>query len=115
MKFNFTDAAIDELKRMQAAHDLSLYYYSDAASCGCPTTGIFALRVADKDNPEYDAELDTNNGLLPAQKWALVYLDEDNKIDFNKSQGTFVLKSERGYLNMNVLVEKTPQHEKNHK
>lgn len=105
MKFNFTDAAAEELQKKQADHQLSLYYYSDASDCGCPATGIFSLRIGDEDEPEYDAEIATNLGTMKAQKWALVYLDKDNQVDFKKNQGTFVLKSERGYLNMNMPVE----------
>ncbi|MBP9594031.1 MAG: iron-sulfur cluster biosynthesis family protein [Trichococcus sp.] len=48
-----------------------------------------------------------NIGPVPAQKWALVFLDSDNVIDFNADQHAFQLKSERGFLNMNLLLEQT--------
>ncbi|HJB23391.1 iron-sulfur cluster biosynthesis family protein [Jeotgalibaca ciconiae] len=105
MKFTFTNQAMEELKKRQANHSLSLFYYTDAADCGCPSSGIFALRVNDEDEKEYDSILETNLGNVKAQKWALVYLDENNVLDYKESQGTFILKSERGYLNMNVPLE----------
>lgn len=105
MRFTFTDEAVQALTQRQATENLSLFYYTDAQDCGCPSSGIFALRHNDATENEYDATLDTNLGKVLAQKWALVYLDEDNKLDYKKSQGTFILKSERGYLNLNVPVE----------
>lgn len=106
MKFTFTEEAIQALEKRNATENLSLFYYTDASDCGCPSSGIFVLRVDDTEEKEYDTQIETNLGMMQAQKWALVYLDADNKLDFNSSLGTFVLKSERGYINMNVLVEK---------
>lgn len=105
MQLTFTDAAVEELRKRQADKNLSLFYASDPLDCGCPNTGIFMLRVHD-DPKEYDATLNTNLGEIRTSKMAMVYLDEDNKLDYNKSQGTFQLKSERGFLAMNLKVEK---------
>lgn len=105
MQLTFTDAAMEELRKREADQDLSLFYASDPMDCGCPNTGIFMLRV--HDNPkEYDTILHTNLGEIKTSKMALTYMDEDNKLDYNKSQGTFQLKSERGFLAMNLKVEK---------
>lgn len=105
MQLTFTDTAVEELRKRDADHDLSLFYATDPTDCGCPNTGIFMLRVNDQTN-EYDATLDTNLGNIKTSHMALVYLDDENKLDFNKSQGTFQLKSERGYLSMNLKLEK---------
>ena len=48
-----------------------------------------------------------NIGPVPAQKWALVFLDSDNVVDFNERLRALQLKSERGFLNMNLLLEQT--------
>lgn len=104
MKLTFTDAAIAELKKRVDLQSLSLFY-ATGPYCGCPSTGIFALRVNEKDSIEYDAIIETNIGKIPAQKWALVFLDSDNLIDFNPSQQALQLKSERGFLNLNLMVE----------
>lgn len=104
MKLTFTDTAIEALKKRDMTQSLSLFYYTDS-DCGCPSSGIFALRSHDDLDTIYDATVETNIGDIIAQKWALVYLDTDNVIDYKESQGTFILKSERGYLNMNLPVE----------
>ncbi|MDE1549656.1 iron-sulfur cluster biosynthesis family protein [Jeotgalibaca caeni] len=106
MNFTFTEAAIEALSQRQATENLSLYYHVEPQDCGCPNGGIFILRVNDSEYQEYDIELDTNLGTIKAQKWAMVYLDQENKMDFRKNAGTFSLKSERGYLNMNVPLER---------
>jgi len=104
MTLTFTDAAIAALKERVDLQELSLFY-ATGPDCGCPSTGIFVLRVNEKDSSEYDAMIETNIGKIPAQKWALVYLDSENVIDFNVSQQTLQLKSERGFLNMNLIIE----------
>jgi len=80
MKFTFTDSAIAEIQKRYDLKDISLFY-----------------AVGE----------DSNIGPVPAQKWALVFLDSDNVVDFNASKHAFQLKSERGSLNMNLLLEQT--------
>jgi uncharacterized protein YqkB len=106
MKFTFTDSAIAEIQKRYDLKDISLFY-AVGEDCGCPSTGIFMLKVNDAGMAEYDAVIETNIGPVPAQKWALVFLDSDNVVDFNATKRAFQLKSERGFLNMNLLLEQT--------
>ncbi len=106
MKLTFTDSAITEIQKRYELKDISLFY-AVGDDCGCPSTGIFMLKAHDAGIAEYDAIIETNIGPVPAQKWALVFLDSDNVIDFNAGQHAFQLKSERGFLNMNLLLEQT--------
>ena len=106
MKLTFTDSAITEIQKRYELKDISLFY-AVGDDCGCPSTGIFMLKAHDAGLAEYDAIIKTNIGPVPAQKWALVFLDSDNVIDFNADQHAFQLKSERGFLNMNLLLEQT--------
>ena len=106
MKLTFSDSAIAEIEKRYELKDISLFY-AVGDDCGCPSTGIFMLKVNHAGMAEYDAVIDTNIGPVPAQKWALVFLDNDNVIDFNAGQHAFQLKSERGFLNMNLLLEQT--------
>ena len=46
MKFTFTDSAIAEIQKRYDLKDISLFY-AVGEDCGCPTTGIFMLKVND--------------------------------------------------------------------
>ena len=106
MKLTFTDSAITEIQKRYELKDISLFY-AVGDDCGCPSTGIFMLKAHDAGMAAYDAIIETNIGPVPAQPWAQVFLDSDNVIDFNADQHAFQLKSERGFLNMNLLLEQT--------
>lgn len=105
MKLTFTPSAVDALKIRQASKNLSLYYYTDTEFCACAASGIFSLRVNDTTEDYYDANLPTNLGAVRVQKESLIYLDQENVIDFKLDKNAFVLKSERGYLNLNLMLE----------
>lgn len=105
MKFTFSPDAIKALEKRQATENISLYYYTDTDFCACAASGIFALRVNDTSEDVYDTSIQTNLGEIKVMKESLVYLDQDNQIDFKANMNAFILKSERGYLNMNVRLE----------
>lgn len=105
MKFTFSPDAIQALEKRQATENLSLYYYTDTDFCACAASGIFALRVNDATTDVYNTYIQTNLGEIKAIKESLIYLDEDNIIDYQANMNAFILKSERGYLNSNVKLE----------
>ena len=104
MKLTFTENAMQRLTKLGMAEELSLYM-STIYGCGGPDSSMFAIRAYDMQNPNYDTVLDTNFGLVKATKDSLQQLDEDNIIDFNESNFSFVLKSERGLLNPHINYE----------
>lgn len=106
MNLTFTDAAIRHLEDKVDALQLSLFYDDGTDVCACANSGVFILRA--NDTPDvYDATIDSNFGLINIQTSALIYLDQANIIDFNSQSNAFVLKSERGYLNLNLRLEIT--------
>lgn len=105
MKLTFTQTAIQALESRQATEKLSLFYYTDTQYCACAASGIFSLRVNDLTEDYYDATLPSNLGEIPVQKESLIYLDQENVIDYKPDNKNFVLKSERGYLTLNLRLE----------
>ena len=106
MKLTFTEAACIALEKKQASEQLSLYYDAGTDVCACANSGVFILRA--NDTPDvYDATICSNFGLINIQTSALIYLDQANIIDFNRQSNAYVLKSERGYLNLNLRLEIT--------
>lgn len=105
MKLTFTQTAIEALASRQATEQLSLYYYTDTQYCACAASGIFSLRVNDLTEQYYDTTLSSNLGEVLAQKESLIYLDQENVIDYKTDKKAFVLKSERGYINLNLRLE----------
>lgn len=109
MKLTFTEAACIALEKKQASEQLSLYYDAGTDVCACANSGIFILRAYDSESA-YDATIASNLGPIKAQKSALIYLDQDNIIDYKTDTNAFILKSERGYLNLNMRLELNVKH-----
>lgn len=104
MNLTFTEAATFALEKKKAVDQLSLYYDDGTDVCACANSGVFSLRVND-GHEVYDTTIESNLGPIKAQKSALIYLDQANIIDYKTNTNAFVLKSERGYLNLNMRLE----------
>ena len=104
MTLTFTETAVKQLTKREAISHLSLYYDDGTDVCACANSGVFILRANDSTEP-YDTTIDSNLGPINAQKSALVYLDQANIIDFKIESNALILKSERGFLNLNLRLE----------
>jgi uncharacterized protein YqkB len=104
MKLTFTENAMQRLGKLGMAEELSLYM-STIYGCGGPDSSMFTIRAYDAENPNYDTVLGTNFGAVRVTRDSLQQLDEDNIIDFNDNNFSFVLKSNRGLLNPNMNYE----------
>lgn len=104
MNLTFTEAATVTLEKKKAVDQLSLYYDDGTDVCACANSGVFSLRVNDAKEA-YDTTIESNLGLIKVQKSSLIYLDQANIIDYKSNMNAFVLKSERGYLNLNMRLD----------
>lgn len=104
MNLTFTETAIKQLTKRAAISNLSLFYDDGTDVCACANSGVFILRANDSKEP-YDTTIESNLGPINAQKSALVYLDQANIIDFKVETNALILKSERGFLNLNLRLE----------
>ena len=102
MKLTFTEAARNFLEAKDSLAQVSLYYDAGTQVCACAYSGVFILRAND-DPIEYDGSLESNLGPIKVQEYALIYLDQENVIDFKAN--SFILKSERGYLNLSMRFQ----------
>lgn len=104
MNLTFTQEASTFLEKKAAVNQLSLFYDTGTDVCACANSGVFILRANDAQEV-YDTTIESNLGPIKAQKSALIYLDQENIIDLKLRSNAFVLKSERGYLNLNMRLE----------
>ena len=107
MELTFTEAAVSALSERHAVNQLSLFYDAGTEVCACANSGVFRL-IANDNNDPYDTIIDTNLGQVKAQSWAMIYLDAHNVIDYSSDRHSFVLKSERGFLNLNLSLKVLP-------
>ncbi len=81
-----------------------IVYYESRIGCVCGNSGIFNLKLTQKEDPEVDSFIKTSIGDLPIQGWSLEFLNETVKLDFDKTKYALILRDESGLINPNVLV-----------
>ncbi|SEL19715.1 Uncharacterized protein YqkB [Carnobacterium iners] len=91
------------LAKKLATGNLILYYESNIG-CVCGNSGLFTLKITQKEDPEVDSFISTTIGDLPVQGWSLDFLDNDLKLDFDQKKSALILRGESGLINANVLL-----------
>lgn len=105
MFLTITESAQQKINRASSSHKGQLvFYYESRMGCTCGNNGIFLLKIIEQNDPELDSTLPTSLGDLPVQGWSLSFLDEQIKLDFNKSKNALILSSDSGLINDNVLI-----------
>lgn len=111
MFLNITELAQQKIKQTHSHHPGQLvFYYESKVGCTCGNNGIFLLKITQQNVPELDSILPTSLGDLPIQGWSLPFLDEKMKLDYNESKHAFILRSDSGLINDNVLILNDENH-----
>ena len=105
MFLDITESAKERISlAIKLAPGKLIIYYESRIGCVCGNNGIFTLKITQKEDPEVDSLIKSSIGDLPIQGWSLDFLDENLKLDFDKSKHALTLKGESGLINPNVLI-----------
>ncbi|MBC1483306.1 hypothetical protein HCJ52_12485 [Listeria sp. FSL L7-1485] len=103
MFIRFTNSAKKRLEVLRSGLPGQLHLYYDTEGCACENSGIFTLRLVEKQTKE-DDEVESNIGPILIKRWTKIFLEEELIIDYDDKAKVMMLKSDGQYYNRNLLL-----------